>query len=175
MRSTNYLKVMDSTGIQTEKARKDGRQSREFVTLQLADLSNPLDPTTRTFNLFQASRQDKSGKWTNSWGNVAPLNLKGQTVKGAFVTKSALRGEIKPYDFNGMQISRTLVVLGDTAQDDFAAKADAVFAQQGFPAPADKEGTIAEAHAILAQNQAKRGTSAAAPAPAAAAVDTMNV
>jgi hypothetical protein len=87
------LKVHSVSTVKTEKSRKDGKKSREYVTVNVAD-SNPFSRFgTKLFpvNIFQSTTR----KGENTWGAVNPLALKafeGKEIPGDIQTI-----EVEPY------------------------------------------------------------------------------
>lgn len=81
------LKVISVTPVNTEKARKDGKPSRQYYTITFADALNPLKKhSSRTF--FQIF-DEKRG--VNRWNIATPeaaSSLIGQTIPGEIVTSA---------------------------------------------------------------------------------------
>ena len=104
------LRITKVSDLQTEKARKDGKVSRQYYTLYGFDTENPITGGFQR-NVFQTHSQDgKTAFWKSADYSTAK-SLVGQDIVGDIV-----RMEVAPYDINGRQAtSFTAVVLkGET-------------------------------------------------------------
>ncbi len=91
------LKIENVSGVKTEKARADGKPSRQYYTVTFTSPDNPfIKPTSRT--IFQNQSADGKGGWINSWRGGTPeqiLDLKGQTIEGSIEVL-----DVPQYEFN---------------------------------------------------------------------------
>lgn len=112
------LKVHSVSAVKTEKERKDNKKSREFLTVALADASNPFSPKVYIRNIFQ--RTLKSGD--NSWGAMNPLALKqleGTMIEGKVATVNVepyiIKGD-KPENDRTVSTFTTILFAGETIE-----------------------------------------------------------
>lgn len=112
------LKVHSVSEEKQEKERKDGKPSRKYVTVQVAD-SNIFSKKGRklyTINIFQETNR----KGENSWGAASPAAYKameGKMIEGKLETI-----DVEPYTIGEGEQARTAntftgpVLAGDTIE-----------------------------------------------------------
>lgn len=112
------LKVHSVSAVKTEKERKDGKKSRDFITVNLADASNPFSVKLYTRNIFQ--RQLKDG--SNSWGAMNPLAVKA--LEGTLIDGKVATANVEPYIIKGetpdkdrtVSLYTTVLFAGETIE-----------------------------------------------------------
>ena len=90
--------------VKTEKERKDGKNQRQYFSVQFKDASNPFAPA-RTRNFFQS--YDAQGNCV--WKGVSRADISaliGTTVDGRFASFN-----VEPYEIAGRMVSTYSTVI----------------------------------------------------------------
>lgn len=100
----NKLVILSVSAPKTEKARKDGKPSRQYFSVEFGDAGNPF-ATSRKRNFFQT--YDAAGQ--PIWKGVSPANiatLVGTQCDGRFASYN-----VKPYQIGERMVSTYSTVI----------------------------------------------------------------
>jgi len=121
------LKLISVGEVKTEKARKDGKKSRQYYTAMFQELGNPFAPAVQR-NFFQSHNSDGT---ECIWKGANPEDVKSflnKAVPGSIVSRQVPDYEIAQADGTTRTVNRyTTVVLGhETVESVFRAQGHAL-------------------------------------------------
>lgn len=103
--------ITGATAPKVEKPRKDGKVSREHLTLSVEDAANPFRTVKRT--IFQQHSLDgKTASWKVSPDRIADLISKKQPIPGEIVTRNVKRFPVLDASGNQMKDGKGNSVYG---------------------------------------------------------------
>ena len=121
------VKLLSIGEVKTEKARKDGKKSRQYYTAMFQELGNPFAPAVQR-NFFQAHNADGTETY---WKGGNPEEVKpflNKALPGSIVSRQVPDYEIAQADGTTRTVNRyTTVVLGhETVESVFRAQGHAL-------------------------------------------------
>jgi hypothetical protein len=121
------LKLISVGEVKTEKARKDGKKSRQYYTAMFQELGNPFAPAVQR-NFFQSHNSDGT---ECMWKGAKPedvIPFVNKAVPGSIVSRQVPDYEIAQADGTSRTVNRyTTVVLGhETVESVFRAQGHAL-------------------------------------------------